>query len=492
MKTKILDLIDFEKVNTLLEGFNKSTGFVTAILDLDGKVLSQSGGRQICTGFHRINPETAKKCTISDTVLAGKLAEDKKYHFYKCLNGLVDVAVPLVLNGEHIANLFTGQFFFKEPDKSFFQKQANKYGFNENNYLNALVDVPIVSEEKAKKVMSFLLNMTELIINMTLQKMEQLKLIEAIQKSELKLKEAQQIAKIGNWELDLITNKLSWSDEVYRIFNLQLRQCEATYKAFLANIHPDDRDKVNQAYTESVINKTPYVIVHRLLLKDGIIKYVNEYGTTFYDDSGKAIRSIGTVQDITELKRVSMELESKSDLIETLIQTIPDLIWLKDTKGVFLKCNPIFELLYGTKESEIIGKTDYDFVDKELADFFREHDRKAQEANKPVTNEEFLIFADGSYKGWFETTKTPMFNKDGEIIGVLGIARDISDRKIAEEELKKHHQHLEELVKERTKEIEEKSKELERINNLFVGRELRMAELKKEIEDLKGTSTGSV
>lgn len=181
---KILDLIDFKKVDTLLEGFNKSTGFVTAILDLEGNVLSKSGWRQICTEFHRVNPETSKKCTVSDTVLAGKLAEGEKYHFYQCLNGLVDVAVPIVIKGEHIANLFSGQFFFEEPDPSFFKKQADKYGFNENIYLKALGKVPVVSKEKVMVVMDFLLNMTQMISDMTFQKLEQMELNEAIQKNE--------------------------------------------------------------------------------------------------------------------------------------------------------------------------------------------------------------------------------------------------------------------------------------------------------------------
>jgi len=70
MKTNLLELIDFEKVDTLLEGFNKTTGFVTAILDLEGKVLSKSGWRTFCTDFHRINSEKSIKCTSSDTELA--------------------------------------------------------------------------------------------------------------------------------------------------------------------------------------------------------------------------------------------------------------------------------------------------------------------------------------------------------------------------------------------------------------------------------------
>jgi PAS domain S-box-containing protein len=184
MKAKILDIIDFEKVNPLLEGFNKTTGFVTAILDLEGNVLSKSGWRQICTEFHRINPETSKKCTISDTELAGKMAEGEKYHFYKCLNGLVDVAVPLIINGEHIANLFSGQFFFEEPELLFFTKQAQKYGFNEEEYIEALCKVPIVSKEQVLVAMDFLLSMTQLISEMTFQKLEQQELNKELKESE--------------------------------------------------------------------------------------------------------------------------------------------------------------------------------------------------------------------------------------------------------------------------------------------------------------------
>jgi len=184
MKNKLIDLIDFEKVNVLLEGFNKTTGFVTAILDLDGNVMSKSGWRQICTQFHRVHPDTANNCKTSDTELAGKIAGGEKYHFYKCLNGLVDVAVPIVINGEHVANLFSGQFFFEKPDREFFIKQAKKYNFDKTKYLDALDKVPVVSKEKVKTAMGFLLNMTQLISELGSQKLDQLELNKALKKSE--------------------------------------------------------------------------------------------------------------------------------------------------------------------------------------------------------------------------------------------------------------------------------------------------------------------
>lgn len=125
----------------------------------------------------------------------------------------------------------------------------------------------------------------------------------AIRKSESRLKEAEQIAQLGHWELDLVTNKLYWSDEIYRIFNLDPQKFGATYEAFLDTVHPDDRKIVDKAFTDSVKNKTGYDIVHRLLLPDGTIKFVNEKCQTIYDENGNPLRSIGTVQDITKQKQ---------------------------------------------------------------------------------------------------------------------------------------------------------------------------------------------
>ncbi|MBM4200016.1 MAG: PAS domain S-box protein, partial [Gammaproteobacteria bacterium] len=113
----------------------------------------------------------------------------------------------------------------------------------------------------------------------------------------------------------------------------------------------------------------------------------------------------------------------------------PDLVWLKDPDGVYLACNPAFENLYGAPESEIAGKTDYDFVERTLADFFREKDREAIVVGAAKVNEEWLSFARGGYRGLFETIKTPMYDADGALIGVLGVARDITEIKRTQAEL---------------------------------------------------------
>ncbi len=139
--------------------------------------------------------------------------------------------------------------------------------------------------------------------------------------------------------------------------------------------------------------------------------------------------------DITERRRLTRTLADQETRLRTLINTIPDLVWVKDAEGVYLSCNQMFERFFGANEMAIVGKTDYDFVDKDLADFFRENDRKSMMAGGPCVNEEWLNFSDGGQRVLVETVKVPMLDSDGAFIGILGISRDITDRKRMEEEL---------------------------------------------------------
>ncbi len=135
-------------------------------------------------------------------------------------------------------------------------------------------------------------------------------------------------------------------------------------------------------------------------------------------------------------------LKSSEAHLRTLVQTIPDLIWLKDSNGVYITCNKQFENFFGAKEAEIIGKTDYDFVDRELADSFRMNDKIAMEACGPSVNEEWITFADGGERVLLETIKVPMSDDEGNMIGVLGISRNITQRKLAEDEIKLKNEQL--------------------------------------------------
>ena len=131
------------------------------------------------------------------------------------------------------------------------------------------------------------------------------------------LAEAQLIAHLGSWELDLISGRLVWSDEIYRIFEIDPARFSPSYEAFLAAVHPEDRALVNQCYTEHMARRAPYDVTHRLLMKDGRVKYVRERCETVYDGD-RPLRSVGTVQDITAQKLGEIALSKVNRALTTL------------------------------------------------------------------------------------------------------------------------------------------------------------------------------
>ena len=136
-----------------------------------------------------------------------------------------------------------------------------------------------------------------------------------LRESGQRLARAQEIAHLGSWELDLINNRLTWSDEVYRIFGLEPQEFKATYEAFLERLHPDDRAAVDSAYSGSVREgKDSYEIEHRVVQKGtGAIRWVHEKCEHVRDASGRIVRSVGMIHDITERKRAEDQLKKASD-----------------------------------------------------------------------------------------------------------------------------------------------------------------------------------
>jgi PAS domain S-box-containing protein len=267
-----------------------------------------------------------------------------------------------------------------------------------------------------------------------------------LSKSGARLNEAQRIAELGNWELDLVSNSLRWSDEVFRIFNLEPQSSDVTYETFFNNVHPDYKAYVKKVYNDSIKNKTSYEITYRLLLKDGTIKFVNEHCNTFYDGVGRAVRSVGIIQDITKLKQAEEAVRESETKFRNLVEgSLQGIFVHRDFVPLFAnqKCADIF----GYENPEEILEQDSILV---AFCALEEHERirsykiqRMKGSDAPTTYECLGRHKDGSLF-WFENHVT-IIEWEGER-AVLATIIDITQRKQAEKRIEDSSQKYRKLA----------------------------------------------
>ena len=177
---------------------------------------------------------------------------------------------------------------------------------------------------------------------------------------QYELIEAQRIARIGSWVLDLRNNKLEWSSEIFHLFEVDPDHFKVSYEAFLKAVHPDDRDLVDQAYRESLISRQPYKITHRLLFPDGRIKYVQEACETKFSANGEPIISRGTVQDVTERVEAEISLQESEQWFKAVTQQSTEGITVADPQGNYTFVNSAFCNMLGYPQQELLQMTVFD------------------------------------------------------------------------------------------------------------------------------------
>lgn len=256
---------------------------------------------------------------------------------------------------------------------------------------------------------------------------------DALRKSERLLRESQQMAHIGSWELDLVENVLYWSDENYRIFGMAPERFGASYEAFLNIVHPDDRELVNKAYTESVRDRTPYMIVHRLLFPDQRIRFVREWCETYYDDAGRPLRSIGTTQDVTDQQLAKQKLIESEERFRIMADLAPIMIWLADTQGgaAFLGCNFFnkgWHEFTGMPLEQTQGLAWLDLVHPADRERCLSAYTRAFRKLRPFKVEYRLRHHDGKFR-WVQDSGIPRFTDDGRFLGFIGTCIDTSEQR---------------------------------------------------------------
>ncbi len=257
-----------------------------------------------------------------------------------------------------------------------------------------------------------------------------------IQKNLINLNTAQSIGKIGNWEIDHASGNTYWSEEIYRIFELNPDFSEASYYCFLSLTHPDDRERVNKTYTDSLKNRTPNNIIFRLLLNGDKIKFVNARCETTFDISGNPILSIGTIQDITEQENANNALLESETRFRVIFEQAALGIGLANPEGCVIRVNKKLCEIVGYSNEELLTKNLRDIIhpDDFVKGFFYMQLVISGEKEKFYENIRF-IRKDGELV-WIKVTASLVRKEDGAPDYFIGILEDITQKRLIEIALK--------------------------------------------------------
>ena len=267
-------------------------------------------------------------------------------------------------------------------------------------------------------------------------------------KSELleKMDEAQHIAMIGSWEWNLQTNLVWWSDEIYRIFGVTPQDFVPSFEANSKFVHPDDFAKYNQSFEHSLQTGEPLDIDIRLVANDGLLKNCHAKGKIIGDDSGQPIRFIGTMMDITERKRVEEALYEQQQVFRTLVENSPDIIARYDLDCQRTYVNPVYLKTAQISQQELLATSPIQLspLPAASATILQNLLRKVLDSGVAEAVDVIWPKAD-KIDHWYNVYASPEFDREGRVVSVMTVSRDITERKRAEEERKAQIHFLESL-----------------------------------------------
>lgn len=241
----------------------------------------------------------------------------------------------------------------------------------------------------------------------------------------------------GVWDWNLQSNKLYFSPRWKEILGYSDDELSNNFETWKELTHPDDLGqallKVRQAQKSTI---GQYRNIHRLKHKDGHWVWIETRGKVIFDEVHKPVRMIGSHIEITQRKEAENEALRLKELYNSVIDSVDNMIFVKNSDFVYITCNSGFEKFIGKSKEQIIGKSDYDLFDKEVADFFREHDQIMLSQNKAKSNFEWVTYPDGQ-KVYLLTVKSPLKSAEGKILGLVGNSADFTER-----------QHLYDLLKD--------------------------------------------
>ena len=338
---KLENLINMDDLKEILDDFHKIAPFPIAVLNFKGDVLLESHWEPICTQFHRVNPKTAAICTESDTHFNTELGKGNERHIlYRCGNGLYDAASPIIIEGQHLGNFFIGQFLLEPPDEALFRKQAQRYGFEEKKYLEALSRVPIISELDLKNRLDYLCGFAEFLGNIGLKEFQRNKAQDALREGEEKYRLLAENVTDVIWTMDMNLHFTYVSPSVLRLRGFTVE--EAMTQTLDEIIVPESRMEVITLLNEKLQlieagdekGWAPISFDVEQYCKDGTTIITNSNTKILKGPEGKPNLIVGVSHDITERKRAEEELLESEEYHRDLFENSPTALYLQDFTGV--------------------------------------------------------------------------------------------------------------------------------------------------------------
>jgi two-component system, sensor histidine kinase and response regulator len=464
----LADLVDFQKLNEVLDNFCNAVGIASAIIDLHGKILAASRWQRICTDFHRIAEESCARCIESDTELAANLQEGRSFTVYRCRNGMTDAASPIIIEGRHLANVFVGQFLVAEPDRTYFRRQAEEFGFDTEEYLAALDEVPIVPEEKLPSILGFLTGFAQLVASLSL---ERIRAMESERISQHRAEEAEQAKaeltryqshlenlveertvelKEGEERLHLILHSVgegifgtdaegrcSFANEAAQKmlgYGLDEMLGQSVHELFHHSHADGSSYEQNDCpmYHSFALGTTGYREDEVLWRKDGSSFDVAYTSVPMRKDDA-VVGAVVVFRDITERKKAEDALQEREYRLKTILTTSNEGFWGVDNDARTLAVNHAMCEILGRSEEEILGRTVFEFLDEENLAIMREQLRR-RARGETGAYEVAISRPDGSKLPCLFNA-TPFYDKSGAKTGSFAMVTNITDRKKMEDEL---------------------------------------------------------
>jgi PAS domain S-box-containing protein len=268
---------------------------------------------------------------------------------------------------------------------------------------------------------------------------EQARSLVELRQAQHRLLEAQEIGRIGNWELDLSTNLFWWSDQVYALFGQVPGSFDGRIQSMLQMVHAQDRDMLMRKRKEAIRQGTSLEMEYRIVLPSGDVRWIHQMGRVYLDDEGKAVRRAGVVQDITARKQAQSELI----LLRNAISRLNDVVIITEAHPIdapgprIVYANEAVERMTGYQVSELVGRTPrlLQGPGSDRATLARIRDAMAQ--RRPVC-EEVINYTRTGEAYWVEIDIAPLFDDSGRLTHFIAVERDVSERKRAEAAVREH------------------------------------------------------